>query len=131
MSLDLSALVLGPNMDVWAKPVTVTPIKSQPGQSAYSAQGIWTQSDIDVLLDGGERLASSTLTLGIKLDDFAAAGAGVWPAVGDQISVLRSDIPGLAAGVTGSANFVIDVVRPDGQGGAKLTLKALTPVNAP
>ena len=131
MTVDLSDLVLGPNMDVWAKPVMVTPVKSQPGQPAYAAEGIWTQTDIDVLLDGGERLASSTLTLGIKLDDFVAAAAGVWPAVGDQLSVLRSDIPGLAPGVSGSANFLIDMVRPDGQGGAKLILKALTPVNAP
>ncbi len=109
MGIDFARLVLGPDMVIFAIPVTVTPTVSQPnGPACYVARGIWTVQDVDVVLEDGSTIASKSYWLGIKLDDFA-----VPPIKGDGI-LLKGD------------NYLIDQVRPDGHGGAKLVLKAVT-----
>ena len=106
MAIDFADLVLGPAMATFAIPVTITPTVSQPSAAAYSAQGIWTVQDVDVLLEDGSTIASKSYWLGIALGEFTIA-----PIKGD--------------GVTLNGNgYLIDQVRPDGQGGAKLVLKA-------
>lgn len=106
MTIDFSGLVLGPAMATFAIPITVSPIVSQPTAAAYAAQGVWTVQDVDILLEDGSTLASKSYWLGIKLADYA-----VVPIKGDGVTVNGN-------------GYVIDQVRPDGQGGAKLVLKA-------
>lgn len=108
MPVDFSALVLAPNMSTFAVPITITPVRSQPGQPAYVAEGIWSTVDMDVMLEDGSKLASTTLQLGIRLADFA-----VLPQPSDQVTFGANE------------KYLIDIVRDDGQGGGKLILKSM------
>ena len=109
MPVDFNSLVLIPNMLVFAIPVTHTPV----GGVGYLTQGIWSMTHLDVMMDDGAKLSTVTISLGIALSQFDFI-----PAVGDMIT--------LASGQT----FLIDDIQPDGQGGAKLLLKANAPVLA-
>lgn len=104
--VDFSRLVLRPNMGAFAKTVSVNPLKSQPGQPAYTARGIWTVHNIDVQMEDSAIMSSVTYTLGIRVAEFT-----VPPVPGDQVTI---------DGVT----YAIDDTDPDGQGGAVLTLKS-------
>ncbi len=109
MPVDFSSLVLAPCMATFAIPITVTPTVSQPGAQGYAAQGIWDVREVDVVLEDGSTLASKTYIVGIRLAEYAVA-----PRNGDGI-------------VINGNNYIIDQMRPDGQGGARLVLKALQP----
>jgi hypothetical protein len=53
MALDFSTLVYLPNYDTFARPITVTPVASQPGVPAYTARGIYDTRPVDVAgMDG-------------------------------------------------------------------------------
>lgn len=105
-------------MRTFALPVTVTP--NDGAGAAYAAQGIWRYQDLDVMLEDGSSLSSTTITLGIRISDWK-----VFPKVGYAIS---ADPPKWAP--VQARNYLIDKVRPDGQGGASLVLKAKQPVPA-
>ncbi|CAM5771983.1 hypothetical protein LMIY3S_03691 [Labrys miyagiensis] len=105
--MDFDNLVLAPCMAAFGIPLTVTPIKSQPGQPAYAAQGIYDRTQSTVMMEDGSELASTRVTVGIRLSTFA-----VPPRQGDQ--VLKDGI-----------RYEIDAAFPDGQGGAELVLKEL------
>ena len=114
MAIDFSNLVLAPAMTTFALSIQIIPTVSQPNYSApalapqaYVAQGIWTVQDVDVLLEDGSTLASKSYILGIRFADYL-----IPPVKGDGV-------------VLNAANYVIDQVRPDGQGGARLILKAM------
>jgi hypothetical protein len=107
--IDFAGLVLSPCMATLAIAVTITPTVSQPHAAAYANRGIWTVQDVDVVLEDGSIIASKSYTLGIALADYAIA-----PLVGDGVAI-------------GADNYLVDMVRPDGQGGVRLMLKALQP----
>lgn len=122
MSIDLSALVLGPCMDAWAKPVTVTPVKSQPTASPFGMRGVWTVDNINLVADNGTPFSSRTIKFGIKLDELSV------PLVqGDYLTTLASDLPmGYLKDIYApgtKVDFVVDNDQPDGQGGTVLILK--------
>ena len=109
--IDLSALVLGPTMAVFADPVALTPTVSMPKALAYPTRGIFSQRPVRVDDGSGTGNYWSTLetTLGIRLVDFP-----VPPKQGDSL---------VRAGVTW---FVWDI-NIDGQGGASLVIKQQRP----
>ena len=109
MPVDFNALVITPNMLVFAIPVTHTPKGGEP----YLTQGIWTLQHLDVMMDDGSKLSTETISLDIQLMQFFFI-----PAVGDTIALISGQ------------TFLIDDIRPDGQGGAKLILKANIPILA-
>ncbi|WP_035698420.1 head-tail joining protein [Bradyrhizobium japonicum] len=122
MSIDLSALVLGPCMEAWAKPVTITPVKSQPTARPYDVRGVWTVDNINLVADNGAPFSTRTIKLGVKLDEFAV------PLMqGDYVRTLASNLPmgylkdAYAPGAV--VDFVVDNDQPDGQGGTVLILK--------
>jgi hypothetical protein len=126
MPIDFSSLVLAPNMDIFSRPVVISPLKSQPNIGSYAARGIWTMNSVNIVTEEGGQLSSTTLHFGIKLSDFVIA-----PKQGDWISTTASQIP-LAywqGDVDPNANvdFIVDNFSPDGQGGADLILKRVTP----
>lgn len=104
-------------MLTFGRPITVVPLKSQPGVAAYSVQadgvsplkGVWNSRAVDVAEDQGV-MVSQVITLGIRLSEYR-----VPPVQEDHI---------LVGGITYA---VSDPPRLDGQGGADLTLKSLTP----
>jgi hypothetical protein len=110
-------------MTVFGRPVTVTPLKSQPLAPPYLNRGIWTVTSVDILTEDGGTLSSISLKLGIRLADFVTP-----PAAGDWFSSLASDLPlaywqSRVINGNSTVDFIVDVMTPDGQGGAVLTLK--------
>lgn len=122
MPIDFQAMVLGPCMDTFARPVTVTPVKSQPLVAQYDSRGIWEVTAIDIVTEDGGSMQSRNIKLGIQFNDYT-----IIPAQGDIIESKASDIP-LAywqgyVDPNSSIEFLVDDQRPDGQGGAYLILK--------
>ncbi|MGY3278130.1 head-tail joining protein [Bradyrhizobium sp. S3.7.6] len=124
MGVDFSKLVLAPAMATFAKPVTVTPVVSQPNAAPYTARGIWTIQNTQILGESGNIYSTVNIKLGIRLADFPATA----PGQGDKITTLASDLPlGLLDGALDPTityiDFLLDDVTPDGQGGLSLSLK--------
>jgi hypothetical protein len=125
MPTDFSGLVLAPAMAAFALPVTITPLVSQKLAPPYSAQGIWTITDLDLVLEDGEAFSNRTLKFGIRLSDFIVA-----PKQGDWISSAVKNLPLTYwqgdFDPTSNIDLIVDDVRSDGQGGATLILKRIT-----
>ena len=129
MAIDFSRLVLNNAMDptVFGIPVTFMPTVSQPGQPSYMANCIWTVKDVDVMMEDGSVLASKSIEIGIQYSQFT-----VPPKKGDGVQIKLTEwmVEQMAQvmmnrGFANPANYLIDQVRPDGQGGARVVLKAL------
>lgn len=74
----------------FARPITVTPIVSQPGAPAYDSRGYFWTKETDVLTEAGSVYSDSTSMIDILLADFA-----VVPMQGDQISIpFHAHVPG-------------------------------------
>ncbi|GEP09814.1 head-tail joining protein [Methylobacterium gnaphalii] len=110
--IDFSALVLGPTVGAFGRPVTVTPLASQPAREPFDATGVWTKRAVDIALEGGESLNTSVIMFGIRLSD--------WKYPPEKRAVLR--IPA-AGSYPDEGSLWIDDIDLDGQGGAVLTLK--------
>ena len=103
--IDFAALVLGPAMDAFAQPITVTPVASQPSGAPYSARGSYSSKQVDIPLDDGTYQSTIQRKLGVRLADFT-----VPPVQKDQIAMAQG-------------SFVISDIVPDGQGGADIWLR--------
>jgi hypothetical protein len=114
MAVNFSALALSPAIAVFGKPVTFTPAASQPAAEPYQISGIWEEQHIDIQLDQGGVLSANNLDLGVRLHDFAAV-----PRQNDIIAISDTTLwrPELIG------TYLVDDIKPDGQGGAKLVLK--------
>jgi hypothetical protein len=114
--IDFDSLVLGPAQEIFARPIIVTPLNSQPGAPAYAARGIWSDRASDLMLDDNGVISVQNPTLGVRLSEFT-----VMPVKGDRINVpAYMSLPAL-----GLAE--IDDTDKDGQGGAVWSLKILNP----
>jgi hypothetical protein len=125
MPTDFSGLVLAPAMAAFALPVTITPLVSQKNAAPYAAQGIWTITDLDLVLEDGEAFSNRTLKFGIRLSDYVVA-----PKQGDWVTSAVKYLPLTYwqgdFDPTSDIDLIVDDVRPDGQGGATLILKRVT-----
>jgi hypothetical protein len=117
-AVNLGALVLPAAMNAFAIPVAFTP---NDGTPPFTGRGSYAYRETDLILDDGSALASVVISLGISLAEFP-----VIPKVGYAL-VLTPQNPPLSS--FGPCSFTVDKVRPDGQGGATLVLKAGQPVN--
>lgn len=114
--IDFDALVLGPAMAIFARPVTVFPNVSQPGQPSYEGRGIWSRRQADMQLDDGSILGTDELTIGIRIGEYP-----IVPKPGDHF-----DIPAhLSLPRVGLCEMVDD--GEDGQGGYAIVLKIIGP----
>ena len=87
MGLDFSTLVYLPGQDVFGRDVVVTPVKSNPSASAYSARGIYSTRQTDVFAGEGMTIISDQETiLDIRDVEFFDAGH-VLPQQGDRINI--------------------------------------------
>lgn len=105
--IDFDALVLGPAMDTFARPVSIIPLKSRSSSVPYAARGVYAERPVDVLTEGDAILSSTNITLGIRLSEFT-----VEPVQGDKV-------------VIGARTFLVDDTDPDGEGGLMLALKVV------
>lgn len=114
--IDFDALVLAQCQDAFARPVTVTPLVSRPGQPAYAARGVWSSKPVDVGMEDGAILSSQDHTLGVRLAEFA-----VPVAAGDRIEIpAAGSLPRIGL-------CLVEDTDDDGQGGAVWALKVVGP----
>ena len=66
MGVDFSTLVYLPNFDMFARPITVTPLASQPGMPAYGARGIFDTRPIDVQAEDGSIVSDQQTILDVR-----------------------------------------------------------------
>jgi hypothetical protein len=99
MGVDFASLAYQPNFEVFARPVTITPLFSQPGMPAYSARGIFDTEDFEVPMEDGSIFSDQRPILDIIEAEFA-----ILPRKGDQI-----DIADDAEGPGPGSYVVVDV----------------------
>ena len=97
-------------MDVFARPITVTPLVSQPGAPAFANRAYYDTKETDVLTEDGAIFSDSRTYIDIRLEEYA-----VTPMQGDLI-----DIP-LHEGTPGGA-FIVSDAAGDGNAGGMITL---------
>lgn len=85
--IDFDALVLAPLQGIYGRPIYVLPITTQPGLPGYWARGDYRVQNIDIETQEGIQ-SDQTLSLGVRLRDFAAAApGGIEPGQKDQVFV--------------------------------------------
>ena len=114
--IDFAALALGPGISVFARPISVRPVQSQPSKPAYSARGVWNSRNVEVATTDNRLLNTRTLTIGIRLSEFP-----VPPKTRDIV-----DVPAYLS-LPAENTLWIDDIDLDGQGGATLFLKRGVP----
>lgn len=112
MAVNFSTLVKLPCQDLFAVPITVTPIASQPGAPAYAARGIYNTGAIDVALTDGSIFSDQQTILDIRDVEF-----GTVPAQGDRVTIPL-DSNGAPLG-----EFEITDTSKDGGGQTTCTLR--------
>ncbi len=105
--IDFDALVLGPALAVFGRPVSIIPLKSQGSSTTYPARGVYSERPVDIVTEGDGVLSSTNISLGIRLSEFATP-----PVPGDKV-------------VIDGRTFAVDDTDDDGQGGTVLSLKKI------
>jgi hypothetical protein len=109
MAVNFSKLVYEPNYDMFARPITITPLASQPGGAAYSNRGIFDTRALDVLAEDGSIFSDQQTILDILEVEFS-----VLPQQRDQVDIPAvEDIP---------AEGLFEVVDASSNGGGETTL---------
>ena len=70
MAVNFSELVYLPNFDLFARPVTITPLASRPGVPAYSARGIFGTRPVDVQTENGAIFSDQQTILDVLEAEF-------------------------------------------------------------
>ena len=71
MAVNFSTLVYLPNYDMFARPINVTPLASQPGAPAYGARGIYDTRPIDVQAEDGSIISDQQTILDVRDAEFS------------------------------------------------------------
>lgn len=82
MGVNFATLLYEPNFDMWAIPITIVPLVSQPGGSSYPARGIFDTRDIDVVGLDGAIFSDQKTILDILEKEFA-----IIPLQGDHVII--------------------------------------------
>ena len=112
MGLDFSTLVYMPNFDMFARPITVTPLASQPGMPAYAARGIYDTRPIDVQAEDGSIYSDQQTILDVRDAEFY----GAVPEQLDQI-YIGPDPNGMQ-----DDHGIYEVTHTESNGGGETTL---------
>ena len=97
-------------MDMYARPITIDPLASQPGVPAYVARGIYTTTPIDVVTEDGGIFSDQKTIVDIREEEFT-----VLPVQLDRI-FIPADVNG------GPELGWFEVVDADTNGGGETTL---------
>lgn len=119
MGVNYSTLVYGPAFDMFSRPITITPMMSQP-QSAtpYVTRGIYHSDTTSYLTEAQTIVSDQTTSLDILETDF-----GVPPVQGDLVSIPQDGVDGMKA----VGDFVIVNVWNNGGGEISLQLRRVEP----
>ena len=111
MAVNFSTLVYLPNFDMFARPVTITPLASQPGMPAYIARGIYDTRAIDVQAEDGSIISDQQTILDVLDDEFTV--------VPEQLDRIVIDVD-VDAGTIGVGEY--EVTDTESNGGGETTL---------
>ena len=82
MAINWSQQVYTPQYDTFARPVTFTPIKSQPSEAAFGGRGIYGTVSIDVMGEDATIISDARTILDVLEEDFT-----VVPVQGDRLNI--------------------------------------------
>jgi len=116
MGISYSKLIYLANYDFWARPVTITPVASQPSSPAYSARGIYTSDRETIDAEGLSIITDQETILDIREEEF-----GTMPVQGDLVA-----IPADASGPDLGSFEVLDAFN-NGGGETTLVLRKIEP----
>lgn len=107
--MNFSTLVYLPVMDMYARPIIITPRASQPSVAAYTARGIYTTEEIDVVGEDGVIYSDQKTIVDIRDIEFS-----VLPIQHDLIEIPIDD--------SGPSLGIFEIVDADINGGGITTL---------
>ena len=113
MAVNFSTMAKLPCQDMFAVPITVTPIASRPGGPAYAARGIFNTGSIDIGTTDGSVFSDQQTILDVRDAEFG----NVPPAQFDRI-LIPFDCNGAPLG-----EFEVTDASKDGGGQTTLTLR--------
>lgn len=116
MALDMSALVKLPAMDLFARPVDITPVASQPGAGSYRARGYLGTSQLDIAAEDGSVITDQQTYLDIREIEFA-----VLPRQRDRIEIPADGT------VPAAGSFEVVSGTTDGGGLTTLIIRKFEP----
>lgn len=106
--------VYGKLWPAFARPITVTPLVSQPGAPAYGARGYYNTQSLDIIGEGVSVISDLKIEMDIREIEFA-----VLPQQGDQIVIPTHQK------AKGGTFLVLDMSPDNGQGVHTMTLRIL------
>jgi hypothetical protein len=118
MAVNFADVLLAPNYEFWGRPITITPLVSQPGAGAYSRTGIFGSGPIMYQAEDGSVIGDQQTRVDVRDADFT-----VLPVQGDQIDI-PTDSASLASPL---GSFEIVNTENDGGGETTLILRKLYP----
>jgi hypothetical protein len=114
MAVDFSALVYQHCHEMFGRPIIVTPRLSQPGQPAYSNDGVFRTRELNVLAMDGSIISEQQTLLFILESAFT-----IMPRQGDLI-----EIPAVES-IPAQGSFEIIDASTNGAGETKLTIRRI------
>lgn len=109
MAVNFSQMVYSPAFDVFARPITVTPLKSQPNAPAYAARGIYSSQPLDVLAEEATTFSDAQTIVDIIEDEFS-------------VLPIQGDLVGIPADVDLPAIGDFEIIDTKGNGGGETSL---------
>jgi hypothetical protein len=119
MGVNFAAIDYLPNFNLWARPIIVSPVVSQPGAPGYAARGIYDTAEIDVQAEDGSIITDHRTLLDILESEF-----DVLPVQGDIVAIGFD----AAANEPDLGSFEIINVWHDGAGETSLQLRKIMTV---
>jgi hypothetical protein len=114
MPINWATEVYFPAHSLLARPVTITPLASQPNAGAYGARGIYNTEPIDILAEEGAIFSDTRTILDILEMDFP-----IRPIQGDLVSIPAT------GSIVEVGDFVVIDVKSNGGGETTLALRKL------
>jgi hypothetical protein len=108
MGLDWSVLAKLPQMDMFARPINVTPV----GGATYANRGIWHKDDNDFFAEDGSIVTDHKVSVDVRDAEFAVA-----PRQGDIIEIPADGT------VPAEGTFTVLSAHGDGGGMTNLVLE--------
>lgn len=112
MALNWSTDVYLPNYNVFARPITVNPLASQPGEPTYTARGIYNTQILEVAGMDGSVISTHRTIIDILETEFT-----VLPLQGDHVTIPES------VGMPALGEFEVLDSHQNGGGETTLTLQ--------
>jgi hypothetical protein len=120
MAINWSTQVYAPQYSTFARPVTFTPTKSQPSESAYSGRGIYGTVSVDVIGEDQTIISDARTILDVLESDFS-----VVPVQGDRVNIPAN------IGMPALGEFEITDANTNGGGETTLFLRKWLPASIP